>query len=40
MEYTFDITVFIALLSVTGMYADEDEQLFICKFLSIAKLNN
>ena len=33
MEYTFNIAVFIAVLSLTGMYTDEDEQVLICKIL-------
>ena len=33
MEYTFNIAVFIAVLSLTGMYGDEDEKFLTCKLL-------
>ena len=33
MEYTFNIAVFFAMLSLTGMYTDEEEQFLICKLI-------
>ena len=35
MEYTFNIAVFIAVLSATGMYTNEDEQVLNLQIIKI-----